>query len=124
MKYLCLVYQDEKKLESMTPAESLALDDEALAYDDTLRRSGHLVAANALELVRTATSIRVIGGKVSITDGPFVDTFEKLGGFVLIDARDLDEAIQIASKIPPARLGGIEVRPVKELTGSCKAAEV
>lgn len=120
MKYLCLVYVDEQKLESMTPAEHRAMDDEALAHDESLRRSGHLLAANALEMVKTATSIRVRGGKVSITDGPFVDTFEKLGGFVLIEAKDLDEAIQIASKIPPGRLGGIEVRPVKELTGSFK----
>lgn len=120
MKYLCLVYVDEKILESMTAAEHLAMDDEALAYDQSLRTSGHFIAANALEPVSTATSIRLRGTKVSITDGPFVDTFEKLGGFVLIEAKDLDEAIQVASKIPPGRMGGIEVRPVKELTGSCK----
>jgi hypothetical protein len=119
MKYLCLVYVDEKILETMTPAEHSVMDNEALAYDQTLRNSGHFVAANALEPVSTATSIRLRGAKVSITDGPFVDTFEKLGGFVLIEAKDLDEAIQIASKIPPGRMGGIEVRPVKELTGSC-----
>ena len=123
MKYLCLVYVDDKILENMTTAEHLAMDDEALAYDQRLRDSGHFVAANALEPVSTATSIRLRGTKVSITDGPFVDTFEKLGGFVLIEAKDLDEAIQIASKIPPGRMGGIEVRPVKELTGSCSQTD-
>jgi hypothetical protein len=115
MKYLCMVYVDEKALDALTERDYDALTDESLAYDEELRKSGHFIVAQALQPVRTATSIRIRNGKVSATDGPFVETKEQLGGFVLIDARDLNEAIQLAAKIPPARLGGIEVRPIKEL---------
>jgi hypothetical protein len=115
MKYLCTVWVDEATLETMTRSEHEALNAEALAYDEELRRGGHFLAANALQPAHTATSLRVRDGKISTTDGPFVETKEQLGGFILIEARDLNEAIHLASKIPPARLGGIEVRPVKEL---------
>jgi hypothetical protein len=115
MKYLCMVYVDEKALDAMTKRDYDALTDESLAYDEELRKSGHFIAAQALQPVQTATSIRIRNGELSATDGPFVETKEQLGGFVLIDARDLNEAIQLAAKIPPARLGGIEVRPIKEL---------
>ena len=115
MKYLCTVWVDEATLETMTRREHEALNAEALAYDEELRRGGHFLAANALQPAHTATSLRLRDGKISTTDGPFVETKEQLGGFILIEARDLNEAIQLASKIPPARLGGIEVRPVKEL---------
>src|ERR1700729_103490 len=118
MKYLCMVLVDEKKLEALSANELQALDDESLAYDDSLRKRGHLITAQALESVQTATIVRVRNGKVSLTDGPFAETNEQIGGFLLIEARDLNEAIQIASKVPPARLGGIEVRPIKELTSS------
>ncbi len=118
MKYLCMVLVDENKLNAMSESESQALDDESLAFDDTLRKGGHLIAAQALESVSTATIVRVRGGKVSVTDGPFAETNEQIGGFILIQAQDLNEAIQLASKIPAIRLGGIEVRPVKELTSS------
>ncbi len=111
MKYLCLVYSEEKKLEAMS-------DDECMTYADGLRSSGHCVAAEALQSVQTATTVRVRNGKVSITDGPFAETKEQLAGFYLVDARDLNEAIQMASKIPPARVGSIEVRPVRELVCS------
>lgn len=114
MKYLCLVYQDEKALGAMSGSEYEALVDEVLAYNEEMRQSGHYVASNALELVESATSLRVRDGKVSITDGPFAETKEQLGGYYLIEARDLNDAIRVASKFPPARLGGIEVRPVKE----------
>jgi hypothetical protein len=118
MKYLCMVIVDEKKLNAMSESELQDLDDESLAFDDTLRKRGHLLAAQALESVHTATTVRVRSGKVSITDGPFAETNEQIGGFILIEAKDLNEAIQLASKIPAIRLGGIEVRPIKELTSS------
>ncbi|MGQ0657888.1 MAG: YciI family protein [Chromatiales bacterium] len=110
MKYLCLVYSEEKKLDTMP-------DSECLAYDELLRKSGHCIASEALQPVQTATTVRVRNGKVSVTDGPFAETKEQLAGFYLIDARDLNEAIQIASKIPPARVGSVEVRPIRELAG-------
>ncbi len=113
--YLCLVYHDEKKLDALSDREYDTLVAEALAYREELRRNGHLVAAEALQAVRTARTLRVRNGKVSSTDGPFAETKEQLGGFFLIEARDLDEAIELASKIPPARLGSIEVRPIKDL---------
>jgi len=115
MKYLCMVYLDERALDGLSKSEYDALVAEALAYDEELRKGGHLIVAQALQPVQTATSVRIRNGRVSATDGPFVETKEQLGGFLLIDARDLNEAIQLASRIPPARLGGIEVRPVRDL---------
>ena len=120
MKYLCMVLVDEKKLEAMSPNELQALDDESLAYDDSLRKRGHLITAQALESVQTATIVRVRNGKVSLTDGPFAETNEQIGGFLLIEAQDLNQAIQLAANVPVIRLGGIEVRPIKELTASEK----
>jgi len=114
MKYLCLVYHDEKQLDALPAREYDALVGDTLAYDEELRQSGHYVASNALEYVQTATTVRVRSGKVSITDGPFAETKERLGGFILIEARDLNEAIRVASGMPPGRLGSIEVRPIKE----------
>jgi hypothetical protein len=118
MKYLCSVFFDEKNLDALSSKESEALDSESLAYDDVLRKGGHFLAAQALQPVEAATTIRVRGGKVTVTDGPFAETHEQIGGFILIEARDLNEAIQLASRIPAIRLGGIEVRPIKELTRS------
>jgi hypothetical protein len=115
MRYLCLVYIEEKKLDGLSKPEYDALVGEALAYDEELRKSGHYIASDALQPVQTATTIRVRNGKVFTTDGPFAETKEQLGGFILIDARDLNDAIRVASKIPPARLGCIEVRPILEL---------
>ena len=114
MKYLCLVYYAEKKLDALSEAEYDALIDEVLAYREVLRQSGHYITSDGLESVRTATTLRIRGGRVSATDGPFAETKEQLGGFMLIEARDLNDAIRVASKIPPARLGCIEVRPVRE----------
>jgi hypothetical protein len=107
MRYLCLVYLEEKRLD--------ALIDESLAYDEVLRKSGHYLVSEALQPIETATTVRIRNGKLSITDGPFAETKEQLGGFILITARDLNEAIQVASKIPWARLGSVEVRPILEL---------
>ena len=108
MKYVCLVYLEEQKLHAIP-------DRECKTCGDGFRKSGLLIAAEALEPVRTAVTVRVRNGKMSVVDGPFAETKEQLAGFYLIDARDLNEAIQIAAKIPPAREGSIEVRPVREL---------
>ena len=108
MKYLCLVYSEEGKLEAVS-------DRECMAFGEELQRDGYRLAAEALQSVQTATTVRVRNGRLSLTDGPFAETKEQLAGFYLIDARDLNEAIQLASKIPPARVGSIEVRPVREL---------
>jgi hypothetical protein len=116
MKYLCFVFYDENKRNALSVQESQALMEEALDYDDVLRKGGHFIVAHPLESVQAASTIRVRNGKVTITDGPFAETNEQIGGFVMIEARDLNEAIQLASKIPPARLGGIEVRPIIEIT--------
>ena|SRR5215468_8992889 len=115
MKYLCMIYLEEKRLDSLTKSESATLDRESLAYDEELRKSGHFIVAQALQPVRTAATVRTRNGKVSTTDGPFAETKEQLGGFILIEARDLNEAIQLASRIPVGRLGAVEVRPIKEL---------
>jgi hypothetical protein len=118
MKYLLLIGMDEKVVETM-PAEAFhALVNEHFDFDDELRRHGQLVATEALESVRSATTVRVRGGKVSITDGPFAETKEQLGGFYLIEAPDLNAAIEVAARIPSARLGSVEVRPVLELQRS------
>ncbi|HEY3159541.1 MAG TPA: YciI family protein [Vicinamibacterales bacterium] len=109
MKYLCLVYMEKDKLHAVP-------DSECLACGNGFRQSGLLVAAEALQPVETATTVRVRNGKVAITDGPFAETKEQLAGFYLVEARDLNDALQIAAKIPPAREGSVEVRPVRELT--------
>jgi len=109
MKYLCLVYLEQEKLHAVA-------DTECFACGEGLRKSGVLLAAEPLEPIDTATTVRVRNGKVTVTDGPFAETKEQLAGFYLIDARDLNEALQVAAKIPPAREGSIEVRPVRELS--------
>jgi hypothetical protein len=114
MKYMCLVYYDEKKLEALSTSEYDALVDEVLAYREVLRKSGHYVTSDGLEPVETATTIRIRDGRMSTTDGPFAETKEQLGGFMLIEARDLNDAIRVAAKIPPIRLGCVEVRPLRE----------
>jgi hypothetical protein len=118
MKYLCMVIVDEKKLNAMSESDSDALDDESLEYDEILRKSGHFLAAQALESVNTATTVRLRNGKVLVTDGPFAETHEQVGGFILIEANDLNEAIQLASRIPAIRFGAVEVRPVKKLVAT------
>ena len=112
MRYLCLIYHEEAKLDALSRSEYDALVVEALAYDEELRANGHSIVADVLQPVQTATTLRVRNGKVATTDGPFAATREQLGGFILLEARDLNEAIRVASKIPLARLGCVEVRPV------------
>jgi hypothetical protein len=111
MRYLCLICVDEKKLAALPEGELQALV-------DSLRRSGHYVASNALQPIGTATTVRVRNGKTLVTDGPFAETKEQLGGFILIEAADLDDAIRVASGHPAACLGSIEMRPVREMKHS------
>lgn len=108
MKYLCLVYSEEEQLRSVNDAE-------CMEFGAELQESGRRIAAEALEPVHTATTVRVRNGKLNVSDGPFAETKEQLAGFYLVEARDLNEAIGIASQIPPARVGSIEVRPVRTL---------
>jgi hypothetical protein len=114
MKYLCLVYVEEKVLNAMPQNERLTISDESMAYCGELQKNGQLIGASPLHPVVTATTVRVRGGKVSTTDGPFAETKEQLGGYLLIDVRDLNDAVRIASKFPAAQYGSIEVRPLKE----------
>ena len=114
MKYLCLIYHDEATLKELTECEDEALAAETYTFRDEMRESGHFLSANALESIETAASLRSRGSSFLVTDGPYVETKEQLGGYILIEARDLNEAIRVASRFPPARLGGIEVRPVRD----------
>ena len=114
MKYLCLIYDEEKKLQAMTKSEMDGLMGEYFAFTDAIRKSGHCLGGNDLQRVHTATTVRVRNGEVLTTDGPFAETQEQLGGYYLIEARDLDDAIAVAARIPSARLGSIEVRPIQE----------
>jgi hypothetical protein len=118
MRYLCLVYSVEDPANALSESEEQALVDESLEYDDQLRKSGHLIVAHALQPPETALIVRVRSGRISVTDGPFTETKEQIAGFILIEARDLNEAIQLASKDPTARYGFIEVRSVRELVKS------
>lgn len=115
MRYLCLIHLDEKQLDAMPARELDALNAEHLDYDDALRRSGQFIEAEALEPVIATTCVRVRHGRTSVTDGPFAETKEQIAGFFLVEARDLNEAIQIAANIPAARLGTVEVRPTRQL---------
>lgn len=116
MKYVCLCYEEEAKLSAMPKSEWDAMVQEVYAYNEELRAKGYLLASQALQSVRTATTVRVRNGKMSTTDGPFAETKEQLGGFFLIEARDMNEAIHVASRLAGARLGCIEVRPTMELS--------
>jgi hypothetical protein len=114
MKYLCLIYDDEKKWESMSKAEAEAYMGEYFAFTDAIKASGHYIGGEALQPVQTATTVRSRNGKLSTTDGPFAETKEQLGGYYLIEARDLNDALQVAQRIPSVRTGSIEVRPIQE----------
>ncbi|MCI0706405.1 MAG: YciI family protein [Ignavibacteriae bacterium] len=116
MKYLCTIYIDEKKLAAMSQSDYQAVVQRCLDYEDELRVSGHMIAAEALEPIHAATTVQMRGGKMSVTDGPFAETKEQLVGFFMINAGSQDEAVRIASKMPQAQIGSIEVRPIKDLT--------
>jgi hypothetical protein len=113
MKYLCLAYEEESKLNALSPNEWDALRQETLSYVDSLRSRGCLLAAEALQSIRTAVTVRVRDGNAVRSDGPFAETKEQLGGIVLIEAAGMEEAIRIAEGWPSARLGSIEVRPIE-----------
>jgi hypothetical protein len=115
MNYLCLVYVEEAALGVMPEAEFQAFSAEHVALDDELKRSGHSIAAEALQPVHTARTVRVRNGRPLVTDGPFAETKEQLLGIYLIDAADPDDAIRVAARIPAARVGSIEVRPIWDL---------
>ena len=112
MRFLCLGYVEPHALERLTDDERDAFDRDCRAYSDALRRSGHLLRSEALQPVDTAVTIRLRDGRMSSTDGPFAETKEHLGGFILIEAADMEEAVQIAARAPGARLWGVEVRPI------------
>lgn len=115
MKYLCLVYGEQAVLDGLSKGEFDALVAESLAYDDVLRQNGRYLASDALQPVQTAKTVRVRNRKARVTDGPFAETKEQLLGFILIDAKDMDDAIQSATRIPMASRGSVEVRPIREL---------
>ena len=115
MRYLCLIYSDQTHWTTMPKAEQDKLGAEYFAYTDSIQKSGHYIGGNALQPTHTATTVRTRNGKMSTTDGPFAETKEQLGGYYLINAKDLNEAIQVAAKIPGARIGSIEVRPIWEM---------
>lgn len=112
MRYLCLIYDDEQSMNAMPKAEADAFMGEYFGFTESVRQSGHFVAGEALQPVSTATTLRHRNGSLSTTDGPFAETKEQLGGFYLIEARDLNEALQVAARIPSVRTGSVEVRPV------------
>jgi hypothetical protein len=118
MKYLCLIYDDEKQWQKFPKEVQDQYMGEYMAFSDSIKKSGQFVGANQLQPVHTATVVRSRNGKVSTTDGPFAETKEQLGGYYLIEAKDLNDAIQVASRIPSAKSGSIEVRPIVERNGA------
>jgi hypothetical protein len=114
MKYRCIAYEEERKLNELSETEWQALCEETLNYVDDLRKSGRLIVTHALQSATTAAIVRIRGGEQFVTDGPFAETKEQIGGFFLIEARDFPEAVQIAAQWPSARIGSIEVRPIEE----------
>ena len=113
MKYLCLIYDDENASKTMTKEQGEALMADYFAFTNGIKTSGHYVGGEALKPTQTASTVRVRHGKVSTTDGPFAETKEQLGGYYLIEAKDLNDAIQVASRIPAAKTGSVEVRPIE-----------
>jgi hypothetical protein len=111
MKYLCAVYLEPGALQGLSATQQAELDRDSLAYDQELMKKGHFIAASALQSVKTAKTVRSRGARIAMTDGPFAETKEVLGGFIFIEARDMAEALRIAAGIPMAKYGSIEVRP-------------
>ena len=123
MKYICLGYIAEKKWETMSESERNAMVDECFAYDDVLRKNGHFVGGEALQSARNAVTLRWKNGKVFITDGPYAETKEQLGGFGVFEATDLNHAIQLMSKHPSVKSGIVEIRPAQDLTEMIRESE-
>ncbi len=114
MKYVCLGFYDEARFAQIPQEEALKMMQECFAYDDELRRGGHYVGGEALDSARNAVTLRMKGGQVEVTDGPFVETKESLGGILLLEARDLNHAISLMSKHPGVKMGPFEIRPANE----------
>jgi hypothetical protein len=123
MIYICLAYYDEKTWETMSERERNAMIDECFAYDDVLRKNGHFVGGEALQSARNATTLRWKNGKVSITDGPYAETKEQVGGILVLEARDLNHAIQLLSEHPGVQAGPFEIRPAEDLTAMIRDRE-
>jgi hypothetical protein len=123
MKYICLGYMEETKWVTMSESERNAILDECFAYDDILRKNGHFAGGEALQSARNATTLRWQNGKVSITDGPYAETKEQLGGILVLEARDLNHAIQLMSNHPGVKFGPFEIRPVADLTEMIRESE-
>jgi hypothetical protein len=124
MKYICLGYHDEKKWETTPESERNAMMDECFDYDDVLRKNGHFAGGDALQSARNATTLRWKNGKVSITDGPYAETKEQLGGILVLEARDLNHAIQLMSKHPGVKAGPFEIRPAGDLDEMIRESEL
>lgn len=122
MKYICLAYVGEEGWNAMTESQRNAALDDVFAYRDELRASGHLLAAEGLQNARNAATLRVVNGKVSVTEGPYVETKEKIGGLYVLEARDLNHAIQLMSKHPLVRAGGVEIRAAADMTPMVEAS--
>jgi hypothetical protein len=114
MKFICLGYMDETKWEEMPEVEQTALMEECFTYDDELRRGRHFIGGEALQSIKNTATLRYQNGKVTVTDGPFTETKEQLGGILFLEARDLNHAIQLMSKHPGMRCGPFEIRPIDE----------
>ena len=123
MKYICLGYMDPKKWETMSESERNAMMDECFAYDDVLRKKGHFVGGEALQSAENATTLRWKNGKVSITDGPYAETKEQLGGILVLEAKDLNHAIQLMAKHPGVKAGPFEIRQAEDLTEMVRDSE-
>jgi len=123
VKYMCLGYLDEKKFDAMTEAERNAFMDTCFDYDDVLRAKGHFLNGEGLESARTATTVRVKNGKPFVTDGPFIETKEQLGGVLILEAKDLDEAIQLISNHPGIAAAGFEIRPIADMSAALQESE-
>ena len=123
MKYICLGYIEENKWETMSESERNAMMDECFAYDDVLRKNGHFAGGEALQGPRNAATLRWKNGKVSITDGPYAETKEQLGGILILEARDLNHAIQLMSQHPGVKAGPFEIRPAADLSAMVAESE-
>ena len=123
MKYICLGYVDEKNWQEVTKSEFNAMADECFGYDDVLRKNGHFLGGEALQSPRNGATLRWKDGKVLITDGPFAETKEQLGGILLLEARDLEHAVQLMSKHPGMKVGPWEIRPAYDMTEMIRASE-
>jgi hypothetical protein len=123
MKYVCLGYLDEEKWNTLSEKEREALMDECFAYDDILRKEGHFVGGEALQSAKNATTLRWQNGKISTTDGPYTETKEQLGGILILEARDLNHAIQLMSRHPGVKVGPFEIRPTEDLAAMVAESE-